>query len=1286
MNRIYRTVFNRSLGQLQVVGETTKTSRGGASSSASPTKRLLCGTLLSLCLSTPAVAAITHTNNATIAGGNGADGSNDIGGAGGSAGMGSGNGGTGGNGGVGSAFADGTNGSDGAGGGQGGRLGSTSGGATGGGGAGGFANITGQAGGGGGGGGASGIIDSGASTITNNGTISGGNGGNGAVPNGVYGSGGGGGNGITLTGSNGSQITNNASATISGGNGGGGSASTGAGGSGGHGIFLQGDGNTISNAGAISGGSGGYMSLAGGDAIQLIGNNNRLELLAGSIISGNVVATGTDNVLNLGGNTNASFDAADLGSQYQGFSALEKTGSGTWSLTAGASSFSGTTLVSAGTLQAAGAGAFFSASAFTVSSGATLDLNDSNQTIGSLAGAGTVTLGSGTLSAGGDNSSTTFSGGITGTGGLTKNGSGTLTLSGSSNYSGATTISAGTLRAGSAGALASASDFTLASTTTLDLNSFNQSIGSLAGSGTVQLGSATLSAGGSNASTTFSGTLTGTGGLTKNGTGTLTLSGSSNYGGATAINAGTLKAGSTGALASTSTFTLGSGTTLDLGNFNQNIGSLAGSGTVALGSANLGVGADNSSTTFSGAINGTGGLTKNGTGALTLIGLNGYTGLTTINAGTLQIGNGSLSGSIAGNILNNGALSFNHDSSTDYTYAFDISGSGVLNKVDNNLLTFTGSNTYTGLTTLSAGTLQIGNGGTSGSLTGDVLNNAAMVFNRTDDSVYAGDISGSGSLTKLGAGKLVLGGISSIGGDTRVDGGSLVVGGNAGSSASLTSDVDVASGALLGGHGRIIGNVDLASGASLAPGNSIGTLTVDGDVTFTSGSTLEIEANPDGTSDRLISTGNVSLGGSSLNILAGAGSWSPSTSYSIVQAASLNGTFGSVSSNLAFLTPELSYSATGVDLTMARNDISYVSVAETYNQRAVADALESAGGGSLYDSVEVLSAEQARAAYDSLSGEIHASTRGALFDDSRHVREAVTERLRGGQSGLASGDVLHGDADSGLTFWLSSYGNWSDKDGDSNVAGLDRDSRGTLIGLDLPLNQTWRLGVAAGYGTSDLDVSRRESSADIDSTTLTTYLGGQWDALSLRLGVARTWNEVDSKRDVQVGTLRETVKAGYDADTTQVFGELGYALQLGELTLEPFAGLAHVEVDSDGFAEHGGDTALSGESEDDSIDYASLGLRAATPLGDIAGLPLNLHASLAWQHAFDEPSEDSRLSLAGYDSFTVKGVPVAEDGALAQLGLGLQLAPQANLQLGYSGQFGDGNNEHGVRLGLNVAF
>lgn len=1525
MNRIYRTVFNHTLGQLQVAAETTRAPRGGAARAARPAQRLLCGTLLSICLSTPAVA-INHINNGTIAGGSGADGSNGIGGAGGTAGMGSGNGGTGGNGGSGSPLADGTSGSDGAGGGQGGRLVSISGGATGGGGAGGFANVFGQTGGGGGGGGASGIVASGASTITNNGTISGGNGGNGANHNGVYGSGGGGGNGITLTGSNGSIITNTAGASINGGNGGSASSSTGAGGSGGHSIFLQGNSNIISNAGAITGGSGAYMSLASGNAIQLVGDDNRLELLAGSNISGYVVASGTDNVLSLSGNTNASFDATSIGSQYQGFDYLEKNGTSIWTLT-GSSTYNGPTLVSAGTLQAGATGAFSAASAVTVSSGATLDLNDFDHSLSALAGAGTVDLGSAALTLGNNDTSNSFSGVIQGSGRLIKNGMGNLTLSGASTYQGGTTLNGGTLTVEHETALGTG-ELTVDGNATLDTNSleldndvtinggtqltltsdYNLSLhgvlagngsltkngaynlqlsgtntfsgdlnllggsiyladdnvltqsnlhiaygavayvggsngfNELSGDGTLSVGSGfTVSVGGNNANSTFDGDVIGMAILDKLGTGTLVLNGDNSimpmgtrvsagtlviggtagsaaslgsdvevasgatlsgsgtiYGAVTIADGGhlTLASGSTlsvgslvlnadsnldaglGAPSTTALLDVGGDLTLDgrlnvsdvggfglgvyrlidysgtLTNHGLSFGSLpsgvasgllqlqttvsnqvnllyslptppvpgptpsptpsptvlfwngnqtSGNGSIAGGSGAWGGSASNWTDVNgkgSHAWNGSFAVFQGAAGTVTVEGAQRTTGLQFVSDG-YRLQNGA-AGAL---ILVNGAqgnASVRVDPNATATLDVSLTGSGALGKYDSGTLVLNGANSYSGGTQFNGGRLVLGNDAALGTgrltaangttldsnralhLANAITLNGATTLAGSHDLILDGAISGGGSLIKQGDSTLTLDGQSTLGA-SQVLGGRLIVGGSAGSSARLDSDVAVSDDALLGGHGRILGNVDLASGATLAPGNSIGTLTVEGDVAFASGSALEIEATPDGSADRLIATGAVSLGGSSLRVLAGSGSWAPSTAYGIVQAGSLSGTFGSVSSNLAFLTPELSYFATGVDLDLVRNDISYASVAQTFNQRAVAGALDARAAGGVHDAIAVLSAEQARVAYDSLSGELHASARGALFDGSRQVREAVSDRLRAAQYGAANG-VLHSDADSGLTVWLSGYGGWSESDGNSNVADLDRDSRGTLIGLDLPLNDTWRLGLAAGYGTSDLDVSRRESSADIDSTSLTAYLGGQWDALSLRLGVARTWNEVDSKREVRAGTLRETVKASYDADTTQVFGELGYALQLGELTLEPFAGLAHVEVDSDGFTEHGGSSALSGESEDDSVDYASLGLRAAAPLGDVAGLPLKLHAGLAWQHAFDEPSDESHLSLTGYDSFTVKGVPVAEDSALAQLGLGLQLAPQASLQLGYSGQFGDGSSDHGVRLGLNVAF
>jgi YVTN family beta-propeller protein/autotransporter-associated beta strand protein len=188
--------------------------------------------------------------------------------------------------------------------------------------------------------------------------------------------------------------------------------------------------------------------------------------------------------------------------------------------------------------------------------------------------------------------SATLSGAISGPGGLTKVGAGTLTLSGSSTYTGATSVNAGTLQAGVVNAFSPFSAFTVASGATLDLNSFNQTIGSLAGAGSATLGSAMLTTGNDNTSTTFSGTISGTGSLTKIGSGTLMLTGINTYSGRTAVNGGTLEVD--GSIAPSSLTTVNSGGTLTgigtVGNL-----TVAGGGTFAPGS-----GAPGSSMTVAG--------------------------------------------------------------------------------------------------------------------------------------------------------------------------------------------------------------------------------------------------------------------------------------------------------------------------------------------------------------------------------------------------------------------------------------------------------------------------------------------------------------------------------------------------------------------------------------------------------------------------------------------------------------------------------------------------------------
>ena len=211
------------------------------------------------------------------------------------------------------------------------------------------------------------------------------------------------------------------------------------------------------------------------------------------------------------------------------------------------------------------------------------------------------------------------------------------------------------------------------------------------------------------ATLTYAGVISGTGSLTKIGTGTLTLTGDSTYTGGTTISAGTLLLGSGGTTGSVA------------GNIVDNA-ALIFNRSDAL--------------TYAGVISGTGSLTQAGAGTLTLTGANTYTGTTTISAGTLQLGNGGTTGSVAGNIVDNAALVFNR--SDALTYGGVISGTGTLTQAGTGTLTLTGANTYTGATTISAGTLQLGNGGTTGSVAGNIVDNAALVFNRSDALTYAG--------------------------------------------------------------------------------------------------------------------------------------------------------------------------------------------------------------------------------------------------------------------------------------------------------------------------------------------------------------------------------------------------------------------------------------------------------------------------------------------------------------------------------------------------------------------
>jgi autotransporter-associated beta strand protein len=412
-----------------------------------------------------------------------------------------------------------------------------------------------------------------------------------------------------------------------------------------------------------------------------------------------------------------------------------------------------------------------------------------------------------------------FEGSISGSHGITLNGAGGwFRLAGTNTYTGGTTLNGGGLQIFDSSALGTG-PLTAADGTTLFLSSFGNA---LTVNGTVNLEE--------NITSTLSGVISGSGGVTKIGSGIVILSGANTYSGGTTISAGTLQIGNGGTSGAIQ-------------------GDITNNSTLIFNRSNV--------LTCWGNISGTGTLIKQGDGALVLAGANTYSGGTTISAGTLQVGNGFTVGAIAGDITNNSALIFNRTDAL--TYAGAISGTGSLTKEGSGTLTLTGANAYSGGTTVSAGTLQIGDGGTAGSLTGNVTNNAALVFNRSDALTHSGVISGTGSLTQNGTDTLPLSGANTYTGTTTVNAGTLAVNG------SITSATTVNSGAILGGSGSVAGTVTVAAGATLAPGNSPGTLTVN-ELLLDDTSALNFElGDPTGVagtdSDLIVVNGNLTLDG-----------------------------------------------------------------------------------------------------------------------------------------------------------------------------------------------------------------------------------------------------------------------------------------------------------------------------------------------------------------------------------------------------------------------------------------
>lgn len=1021
---------------------------------------------------------------------------------------------------------------------------------------------------------------------------------------------------------------------------------------------------------------------------------------------------------------------------YRARAQFEKTGAGKLTLTA-SQSYGGATNLLNGTLALQGAGSLGNTRGVNVAAGAVLDISGAataDQNVGALSGSGSVVLGTNRaiIDSGYDS---TFSGRISGAGSVLKMGYQTLTLTSPQDYAGGTTIAEGWLALSGQGRLSASGALNLVGGSFDIANSpFNHTVGSISGSSDIYLGDNSLTLGGDNSNQSYRGNIFGSGGITKVGTGTWAVDGNAYYTGATTIEQGNLIA---------KTYSISE--------------RVINNATLTLVEEARGPGHPFFSA-YSGNIAGSGRLVKDGEGLIWLRGRNTYTGGTEVKAGIL-IGN---TDSLQGNVVNDSALAFYQVN--DGQYGGTLSGSGTLLQYGPGILSLTGNNTHTG-GTASSGTLRVTRdenlGAANGALAlvgGTLQIDADLTSGRNIVLAGAGgtfDTHGKhltlngeivraatdSALRKNGAGTLTLNGEASAA-TVAIDAGRLEINGR------LLGDTVVATGAELGGTGTLQGSV--INRGRLALGSGLGTLTVMGDLTFENGSLFTVKTDAEGRSDRLqvrnppsvpqpaaagasptaaslVPGPRVILNGGTVDVRAEDGNYRRNTRYNIINADSTGGVvgqFANASTNLAFLTPSLSYDPHNVYLTLTRNGISYTAVSQNANQLSVVQSLNRMADNGTGDALTVtnlldgLSAPQARAAFDSIAGAGRAVQPLSLNVNQRAVNQLLVARLGLADSGhalapdtgiagralmLAYEETVRSDAlpiyaqlalpsdteiganNAGARngLWLRGYGGSGRIDGDANASGAKYHFGGAVLGYDHKFGDT-TAGVFAAYGEPRYDQDFSASSAK--SKTVQAGIYGRYvsDAWHIDGVASYARQKADTSRWVTAGGLNRLATGSFDGDAWSAQVETGYTIKQAGFDVQPLAAISWLRQTQNAYSETGaGALNLILPKQSQNSLRSSLGARTVVPF-DLGGAPAVFEARAAWSHEFkDTRSIDARLAgdpAAGV--FTLSGPHVPRNSAVLGMGIATQATRGLRLYADVNSELNGGSRAYALSAGL----
>ncbi|MFY2946661.1 autotransporter outer membrane beta-barrel domain-containing protein, partial [Achromobacter xylosoxidans] len=684
---------------------------------------------------------------------------------------------------------------------------------------------------------------------------------------------------------------------------------------------------------------------------------------------------------------------------------------------------------------------------------------------------------------------------------------------------------------------------------------------------------------------TFSGVISGAGGVSVQGSRGLTMAGVNTYTGTTTIDSGaTLALSGGGSVAASSGVT--SDGTLDISatTSGASVASLAGGGRVALGGRTLTL--TNASGVFSGVIDGAGGLVLS-SGTQTLSGVSTYTGATTINGGSLVLtGAGRLSAASAVSLMGSGAtLDLSAASGQTLAGLYGVAGSRLL----------------AGASTLTLGA--------------------------ATDSVYEGELTGSGALVKQGTGMLVLNGSNAgFTGATTVAQGRLQVGDAGHGGAVLGGDVEVGAQGTLGGHGTILG--DVTNGGMVSPGGSIGTLNVGGNYTQASNATLAIEVSP--TEASLLKVGGSATLNGTLAITYAPGTYS-ATRYNVVSAANgISGRFSSVTGSLA----------SGADLNGLRSSVAY-------GANEVALLLSNPASGMPGDTPVIIAPTRTS---------IYTALGSAALMSAQSATAAVLDRAT--RRAVASGPA---DATDTVSVWANATGRHGRLSGSGGLPGFQENQYGFLAGADKRVDRN-TFGLAMGYSHAELSEESTESAGTRDTVRLATYASRDLGPVDVTGMLGYGLHFLSQKRPFEnVGTA----KGDHVGQEFTAAAQVSKPMALGGLVMTPRLGLRYAYFHANSFDEGGarGQNLLVGSDTARSLQpYVGMTFDTAF---DSAQRPLNLQFRVAYAHELLDTGRAMTVVSQDGTRFAAPGADLSRGFLTFGVSVGLPLTRQLDVSLAY---------------------